>query len=467
MEQGARKMNRLAMLSLVIASLLLAGVRCYARTAVGPNALMESPSEQETLLSPVNLRSQLGRATVSMFPELGLQRAEALAPANASPLDQIEEAIRQANRGEPSLRFPVLEGALQNLRDALAEQGTELSPPAVGALVDYAHGLLRENSKVALLDKAMRDLKSERMGFHGNVAELAEARARNMMLTKDAQSEHYDIIEREAPFRGAQLKVYKNSTRGLRETIADLENLPEGAARYGIMPGESLLQLESRGLVFRKTINGKDFFVPDEDHSITLMPSKAFASTDEAIDRTMWGKRLLGGMTEPLVAGEGLLAGTVEDGLESGAAGTSWLPQVIRIGGQAIAIAGAAGLVVYWGYTVYEWNTGEISTRQFLTSSASLGGGLAGGSAGALAGVWAGGEIGSIFGPVGTTAGLAIGGIIGGVSGGIVGGGAAKLGLSSYYQFEDNKFGRRQQKELVQFLARYYSTPSAAAGAAK
>jgi len=134
----------------------------------------------------------------------------------------------------------------------------------------------------------------------------------------------------------------------------------------------------------------------------------------------------------------------------------------MAIGAKVTGYAAAAALVGYWGYNYYEWTHGRISTRQFVTTTASIGGGLAGAAAGAAGGAWAGAAIGSIVPGAGTAFGGAAGSLIGGALGWLGGSKAAKYAVGSYYQFEDNKFGRHQQTELMQFLTRYYSSPVAA-----
>jgi hypothetical protein len=155
--------------------------------------------------------------------------------------------------------------------------------------------------------------------------------------------------------------------------------------------------------------------------------------------------------THDSVGAEGGLIDPVEGALEGGTlAGAAWLPRAMEIGGKVIGFVGAAALVGYWGYTAYEWEHGRISTRQFATTTASIGGGFAGAVAVAA--------IGTLIGPEGTAAG----GLIGGALGVLYGGAAAGYAVGSYYQFEDNKFGRHQQTELMQFLTQYYSKPVAA-----
>ncbi len=456
-------MNRKLLTIMLVAVGWLAGARCYARRAIDPATLMKTPFEQQAALLPVNLRSEFGQAVATMCPAVALERTAVPAPVIRSPLDLIKDAIRLANLDGPSLRYPVPESALRNLQIALSRQGIDLTHYEISAAVDNAQALWRENPNASLLDKAMRDQNSERPTFHGNVAEVAEARARGMVPTKNTQGEHYDLTEPRNGPGNAQLKIYTDQVQGLNAMKSDFDYPPKKASRNGIMPIVSLLKLVLRGLLIRKTSGGMEFFILKEDQRITLMPWKAFASTDEAIKYTKLGKSLVGGMAEAAPAEEGLLAGTVEGGFEGGAlAGTAWLPQAMESGGKVLGVFGAAARVGYWGYTIYEWKEGKISTRRLVSSSAATVGGLAGGFAGAWAGGEAGAAIGSIFPGPGNAIGGFAGAVIGGIVGGFGGSAAAGYAASSFYQFEDNKFGRRQQAELMQFLTQYYSRPGAA-----
>ena len=495
-------MNRLHTLLFVLATTLLAVTNCCARSIVNSMTLMETPARQAASIYPPVPSDAVGTAVGTMFPELVEKPAIGAVRSPVDVLGEIEETIQNANIGEPSLRNPVPESALRNLQTSLAEQGVELTPDELSAAVDYAHALMRESTNASLYAKVMESLGSERAAFHGNVAELREAGERNMVLTKDTQSEHFDLTEAKVVARSAQLKVYKDPARGLQEMIEDLRETPEASGRYGIMPRDSLLELEERGLVYRRTIGDGEFFIPREEPSIKLMPTKSFSTYGESVDYAERGRAILqqvrgasGEAAESVAEGGFAMesAAGVEGGVEGGTVGaTEGLSSVLVVGSKALGIVGAAAAVGFEGYNLsewinghistrrftessaslgggiagwiavgsYEWFNGHMSTRRFTESSASLGGGIAGGFGGAWAGAAAGGAVGSFIGPEGTPVGAFIGGIIGGIAGGWTGSVAADYAVGSYYQFEDNKFGRQQQRELRQFLIRYYSHPA-------
>ena len=501
-------MNARSVLTSIFSLAILVAAPCRVSAKSNPIMLMQRPAEQSAIALPRLPDSGFGRAVGAMFPQSALVHDQAPMTAPTPILDQIEQTIRQANIGEPSLRNPVPQVELDSLRSRFAEQGLELTPRELRAAVDYAHALLRENPDAALLEKVVRDQQVERPGLHGNVAELAEARERDMVLTRDPQSEHYDLTESKVGARSAQVKIYKDANSGLISTIDDLKNLPEGAPRYGIMPRESLRELESRGVVSKRTINGTDFFIPHDEPTMKIMASQAFEGPGESVDYAATGRDVLAkleglGPEEGWAMAGGKVMGLAGVAVTVGFEGYSVYEWSIghlstrqllisstalgggAAGGYAGALAGgaaggfggalaggamgaAAGSVVpLEGYYVYEWSTGHLSTRKFVTSSAALGGGAVGGYAGALAGGAVGAAAGSVVPLVGTAAGAVVGAVVGATIGGTAGGWAgsdlAAGAVGSYYQFEDGKFGRHQQAELMRFLTKYYADKTGSA----
>lgn len=140
-----------------------------------------------------------------------------------------------------------------------------------------------------------------------------------------------------------------------------------------------------------------------------------------------------------------------------------WAGRLGRVGRMAHA-AGWASSAGALGVRGYQWYTGEISTRQMTTETASAAGGFAGAWAGAGAGGWAGIKIGAAIaafaGPEAVPAGAAAGGCIGTVSGAIGGAWAVQklvsTGLDSIYSRLDDQ----QQELLFAELLRYYEERS-------
>lgn len=463
-------MNRVLTLLLTVATALLAASNGYARSTANPMSLMETPARQAASIYPSIPTDRVGAAVGPLFPGVAEKPAIGSIRSPVDPFGEIEKTIRSANIGEPSLRNPVPESAIRDLRASLAEQGMELTPAEVTSAVDYAHALLRESPGTWLYDKVVWGLDKERAAFHGNVAELSEARARGMVLTKDLQSEHFDLTEPKFGARSAQLKVYKDPARGLSETIDDLKALPVKAGRYGIMPRDSLLEVERRGLVYRRTIGDSEFFIPREDPSIKLLPARSFSTYSESVDYAERGRGILRG----LVRGGSGEAGAVERGgpggaeglVEGGAIGTAGASSsTLVFAGKALGVAAVLATAGIEVHNVYEWYDGRMSTRRLAVSSVGLGGGIVGGSGGAWAGAAIGAAAGSEVPIIGNVAGGIIGGIIGGFAGGWAGSSATGYLANSYFRFEDNKFGRQQQRELMQFLTKYYSRPASTGSA--
>jgi hypothetical protein len=177
-------------------------------------------------------------------------------------LDRIEAAIRLANRHDlESLRRPVPAADLERLRaDLVRTTGRALSAAQVQAMTDYGHAMLRETPYKSLAYKLARSTHAGRPGFHGLVAELAEARARQMVLTRDRRSGTFDLTEDRVRPRTAQLKIYADDGAAFRDMLRDLAPAPE-AARRGIMTQRAIASAEAHGRLRRRVINGTAYFV--------------------------------------------------------------------------------------------------------------------------------------------------------------------------------------------------------------
>jgi len=208
-------------------------------------------------------------------------------------ISAVEQTIRQANAGEPFFRRPVPMSGLMRLQATLGQEGRSISLFDLKATVDYASALMRESPAKSLNVKLAATELDNRPAFHGNVAEFAEARDRGNVLTKDSQSESFDLTEDKPRPRSAQLKIYQDPQRGLDEVIKDMNGLHPYARKLGIMPESSLRQLETRGVVVRRTILGSDFYVPVSNRDVVLMPSKAFASTADSHAYSKRGRMVL------------------------------------------------------------------------------------------------------------------------------------------------------------------------------
>jgi len=186
----------------------------------------------------------------------------------------IEDTIRQANAGENFFRRPVPLSDIVQLRNGLAEAGFELTVDQAQSAVDYGQALLRESPSKAL-ELKVAGMSANRKAFHGNVAELAEARARDMILTKSPRSETFDLTEAKARPRSAQMKVYTDELAGIREALADLKQAPR-QARHAIMPLSSLKKGVEAGLLTKRPISGTEFDVANDGSKTVFLSSKVF-----------------------------------------------------------------------------------------------------------------------------------------------------------------------------------------------
>jgi hypothetical protein len=131
--------------------------------------------------------------------------------------------------------------------------------------------------------------------------------------------------------------------------------------------------------------------------------------------------------------------------------------------GQWTGPIGWGALTAYEGFTVWQWQAGYMTDRQFTRHQAHFMGGLAAGAAagwaGAKAGALAGGAIGALFGPAGVPVGAAVGAAVGALSGGVLGGTAGSrlgtMGVRSVFEFQD----RRKEAEYLRFLQQHYGVP--------
>jgi len=431
-------------------------------------------------------------------------------------LHAIEQTIRRVNGNDPeSLRRPVPYNELYRLRANLARnQGFDLGLRQLTAMTDYGHALLRESPTRTLPYKAARAATQNRPAFHGNVAELAEARERNLVLTRAGRSSTFDLTEdRFRPRTNFQLKFWTNSLGGIRSGVWDLHGRPWAGAL--VVTQEAI----ETGVAAGRLRPAGTYYITTDGSQVRLTPARAFATTGELKDYTRLG---LSGLTannaRPALvamrsaqvgrygfhAGLGLWklvevgpelvedlrlirerVGRQEDLLlrlgqhgsevvmagawitEGGVAAASQFSRAVAGSSRLQAVsrwAGPVGLIAlggYAGFRFWQWQAGHITDRQLYTHGAQFGGGLAagvvGGWAGFKAGAAGGGMVGALFGPEGIPVGVAIGGTIGALGGGFFGGyvgsSLSGYGVSSYFGFKD----KEQEAAFVQFLRAHYA----------
>jgi hypothetical protein len=109
-------------------------------------------------------------------------------------------------------------------------------------------------------------------------------------------------------------------------------------------------------------------------------------------------------------------------------------------------------------YTVHKWQSGRITTREFVSTGSGAAGGLAGGIAGGFAGVKAGAAIGTLFGPgYGTAIGAAAGGLIGSVGGAIAGTAAGEFaGNTAAEKLVFQSLNEKEKRATYQALIQHY-----------
>src|SRR5207244_2228432 len=171
----------------------------------------------------------------------------------SAALREVEQAIRSVNINDlETFRRPVPTDQLLRLRQTLAQKCClQRSLTEVQAMTDRADVPLREARRKSLSVKVAEDIGQDRPGFHSNVAELAEARERAMVLTRNRQSTTFDLTEDRPRPRSAQMKVYQDGVRNVRDLLVDLRGAPR-PMRHGVAPLAALDQAEAAGLVRRR-----------------------------------------------------------------------------------------------------------------------------------------------------------------------------------------------------------------------
>lgn len=334
-------------------------------------------------------------------------------------LSDLDQTIRRANPGmdSRSLRRPVPEAALRKLQLRSAMRGNSLSLQELRAATDYAHALLLEsNGKVSLAAKVGKLPEQLRKPFHGKVAELAEARARGMVLIKNARGPTWDLTEAKFQPRNYQMKIYGQHNSALADLLDDLDKKLKFNKR-GILTQATL----ERGVESGRLVRSGNVYRPVGRIDVELHPSKVFSRPADSHLYAKSGRESL--IKRGLPGGKGAQTGAQTAG--------KWLGR-----------AGGVALVATEAYVIHGFATGRLSEREFVTAqSVVIGGGL-GGWGGAAAGVTIGF---ALAGPPGAL----VGGILGGIGGGVAGAKLGELAASGFY-------GRLDEKQKQQVTAYIY-----------
>gem|GEM_PF-5301108 len=344
-------------------------------------------------------------------------------------LADLDKTIRRANPGmdSQSLRRPVSEPALRRLQQRADMRGMVLSRQELRATTDYAHALLLEsNGKVSLAEKVGKLPEQLRKPFHGKVAELAEARARGMVLNKNARGPTWDLTEAKFQPRNYQMKIYGQHSRALADLLDDLDKKLKFNKR-GILTQATL----ERGVKSGRLVRSGNVYRPVGRIDVELHPSKVFSRPADSHLYAKSGRESL--IKRGLPGGKGAQTGAQTAG--------KWLGR-----------AGGVALVATEAYVIHGFATGRLSEREFVTAqSAVIGGGL-GGWAGATGGAAAGAAVGVWFGGVGAAPGALIGGIIGGIAGGFGGAKLAEMAASGYY----GRLDEEQKQQVTAYIYQHY-----------
>ena len=206
-----------------------------------------------------------------------------LAPARTGDSVQIiSDGIRRAQGSEPYFRRPLSWREIDDIQSQLNRAtGRHWKIHQVAAAVDYTHAQMRESrasTSHVLREKLLRSLDTERKAFHGQVAELAEARERGMVLTKSTRSQTFDLTEPSQRPRSLQLKVLQDPAAALRILQDDLKDA-HPRARFGALPSSQVTELHQAGKLREVGRAAKErIFVTTSGPRITVLPMRSFES---------------------------------------------------------------------------------------------------------------------------------------------------------------------------------------------
>lgn len=371
------------------------------------------------ILLHVGISSAAGLMTAreqwALLWEVGIS-GEQVRPPQSQFIDDLEKTVRRANPGKDfeSLRHPVSESAIRNFRIRQESHGRFISQNDARATIDYAQSLLRESPGKTLTDKVKYLPSQQRKAFHGNVAELAEARSRVSVLTKSRLSPTWDITEpKYSPQKNYQMKIYAQHDKAISSIVEDLGKQHD-FNKKGILTKATLEQGVKSGLLIRKG----NYYQPIGRPDVTLEPSKVFSRPAESHLYAKTGRNVL-----------------IKYGSPSNA-----VPNTVKWLGRA----GVVTLLATEAYVMHRFATGQMSDREFTTTQAVIVAGGLGGWGGAVVGAY----LGSGFG----FPGAIIGSLVGAITGSIVGGEISTRVASGYY----GRLDTEQKREVDRFIFKHY-----------
>jgi hypothetical protein len=316
----------------------------------------------------------------------------------------IMSEVRSAQSSESYYRIPVSDASIDRLQRRITRlDSRQLSRNELTAMVDYIHAQMRESrssSDARMREKITASTSVRRASFHGSVAEIAEARATGMVLTKDTFSQTFDLTEMRRAPRSAQLKVEQNALSGLQHLRDDLVNAPI-RARNGIMPMQQIQELVDFGHLRSVGRVAGGLYQTTSGVKINVVPMRSFDSALGSQQYTEIAKNTIDRLNQPariralpVMAGANYLPTQARRLRPMLSAGSSYvLP--IAIGVESIA----------FGLSYYQYSQGLISRDQFIQA------GIENGIIVIFTGT--GGVLGSGFPVIGTTLGSVIGWLLG------------------------------------------------------
>ena len=240
----------------------------------------------------ITMLATLAVLTVGIKSSVGQQLA-APTVSSTNYVELFRQAVQKAQPATGRVRIPVPERQIRILYNDLLKKGVRLSLRETGAAADVLSAFMRENPSNPML-KIARGVE-QRPSFHGNVTEFVEAGKRRMVLTKNIQSQTWDLTELRARPRNAQLKVYGDPSNIFKKGNPTLAKLNAAAGKMGgrrahlIMPQDAIDIAMKRGLLRR---HGQ-FYAPISGEKVTVLPLKSFRSATESSRYTASGQRAL------------------------------------------------------------------------------------------------------------------------------------------------------------------------------
>lgn len=340
---------------------------------------------------------------------------EQVRPPQSQFIDDIEKTIRRTNPGKDfeSLRRFVPESAIRNFRIRQGFKGRLLSQYEAQAAIDYSQSLLRESPGKTLSDR-IKVLPSQQLkALHGNVAELAESRARGLVLTKSRLSPTWDLTEPKPRPQNYQMKIYAQRSKAISSILKDFDPKYDFNKR-GILTKDTLEYGVKTGRLRRIGNNYQPIGRPD----VTLEPSRVFSRPAESHLYAKTGRNVL---------------------IEQGSFGNA-VPNTVKWLGRA----GVITLLATETYIIHRFATGQMTDREFATTQ----GVIVVGGLGAWGGALVGWNIGTPLGIYGKITGLLMGGIIGS----IIGADISVRVASGYY----GRLDTEQKRQVDESIFKYY-----------